>query len=157
MSASIESLPPTLTVLNRIFAREKVSYLQYLRDAWVWTDAEGRTVWREIQRLIQEEDKMLQRLAELILRRKGILAKAVFEERFSESHFMSLAHLLPRLVAYERWMIGELEKDLAELDDAEAKALVEEILAMKRRHLAMLEQLHERYGWKGTAARSPAA
>ncbi|MCS7161343.1 MAG: ferritin-like domain-containing protein [Gemmatales bacterium] len=157
MSASVESLPTTLAVLNRIFAREKVSYLQYLQDAWVWTDADGRAVWKEISRMIQEEQKMLQRLAELIVRRKGILAKAGFDERFSDSHFVALAHLMPRLVAYQRWLIAELEKDLALLEDAEASALGRELLEMKKRHLALLEELQQRYGAKPSPAKPSAA
>jgi len=143
---------PTLTVLNRIFAREKVSFLQYLKDAWVWTDPPGRAVWKEISRMIDEEQKMLRRLADLILRRKGVLASAVFDERFTESHFLSLAHLLPRLVNYQRWLIQELEKDLTQLDDPEARQLVEEILQMKRRHLQALEELRRRYAAKATTA-----
>lgn len=157
MNAETLSLPTTLEVLNRIFAREKVSYLQYLKDAWVWTDADGRAVWKEIRRMIDEEQKMLQRLAELIVRRKGILATAVFDERFSESHYVSLAHLMPRLVAYQRWLISELEKDIAQLDDPEALALAREMLEMKRRHLATLQELHQRYGLKSSARQSSAA
>ncbi|GBD37140.1 hypothetical protein HRbin36_02270 [bacterium HR36] len=157
MSAAALSLPPTLTVLNRIFAREKVSYLQYLKDAWIWTDADGRAVWKEISRVIDEEQRMLQRLAELIVRRKGILATAVFDERFTESHYVSLAHLMPRLVAYQRWLIQELEKDVRQLEDPEALALAKEMLEMKRRHLTALENLYQRYGTKSSAPSAPAA
>jgi hypothetical protein len=145
MSALAPSLPATLTVLNRIFAREKVSFLQYLKDAWVWTDADGRAVWKEVSRMIDEEQKMLQRLAEFIVRRKGVLASAVFDERFTESHFVSLGHLLPRLVNYQQWLIQELEKDLAQLDDPEARNLIEQMLQMKRDHLEKLRALQQRY------------
>lgn len=148
MSAAAVPWPTTLSVLNRIFAREKVSFLQYLKDAWAWTGPDGRAVWKEISRMIDEEQKMLQRLAELILRHKGILATAVFDARFSESHYVSLAHLMPRLVAYQRWLIQELEKDTAQLQDPEALKLAQEMLEMKRRHLTTLEELHQRYGAK---------
>ncbi len=145
MSALAPPLPATLTILNRIFAREKVSFLQYLKDAWVWTDADGRAVWKEVSRMIDEEQNMLQRLAEFVVRRKGVLASAVFDQRFTESHFVSLNHLLPRLVNYQQWLIQELEKDLAQLDDPEARSLIEQMLQMKRNHLEKLRTLQQRY------------
>ena len=60
---------------------------------------------------------------------------------FTTINYVSLVYLLPRLAQEQRKNVQALERGLPTLADAEARGLVQEILTMKRRHLAILEKL----------------
>jgi hypothetical protein len=136
----------TLPVLNRILARESRTLLQYLSDAWPWASAGERDTLAELRRLIAEEREATQRVGDLLVRRRGVPAVGAYPEGFSETHYLAMDHLLPRLVAYQRWALKELEHDLTQLaGDDEAAAVARQLFDVKRRHLETLETLAARH------------
>ena len=64
-----------------------------------------------------------------------------FPSGFTTINFLSLAHIVPKLIDVERRYIAALESDLAAINDADARAAVEKLLAVKKRHLPQLETL----------------
>ena len=53
----------------------------------------------------------------------------------------SLDYLMPRLMGWQRSWVGILERDASLINDSEAKAEVEKLLAAARNHLQALEQM----------------
>jgi rubrerythrin len=64
-----------------------------------------------------------------------------FPTSFTSLSFVSLDHLLPILARNERKELERLQVEVDLLTDLEAKALVQKIIANKRRHLEMLQSL----------------
>ena len=60
---------------------------------------------------------------------------------FTTINFLSLTHILPRLVDFEKSSVAELERDLPVIGDAGAKDRLTKLLQMKREHLRELELL----------------
>ena len=69
-----------------------------------------------------------------------------FPAAFTTINFLSLEHLLPRLVDTQRQAVADLERDAAAVTDADAKAELEKLLAVKRLHLSELEGLKVPHG-----------
>jgi hypothetical protein len=134
-----------LFVLNRLLAREARTLLQYLSGAWPWVAPDEEASLAQLQALQVEEQKATRRIYDFILRRHGVPDTGRFAQEFSNTHFIALDHLLPWLLSYQQWLIAELEKDLRELTDAQARTLAQDHLELKRRHLAELQKLAEQH------------
>jgi hypothetical protein len=136
-------------ILNRILARQMSSLLQYLRGAWPWTGTEDAATLEQLRRLMVEEQEACKRLADAITRRRDVPDTGKFHQGFSSSHYTALDHLLPWLVSYQRWLIGQLDKDLSQIrDDEDALECGRSLLEMNRRHLAELERLAKEHTGK---------
>lgn len=127
--------------------RETRSLLQYLEDAFPYTAPEEQGVWNQLHRLVAEQRDAIMALIQL-LARHHVAPPYVgsFPEPFTALNFVSLDFLLPRLVEDTEKSLAVLTADLGRLT-APPPAL-ENLLALKRRHLDAL---------KGLAARQPVA
>ncbi len=132
-------------LLNRIVTRETYSLLQYLNDAWPWTGPRERQTLEQLQKLAEEDKQETRRFAMLLTRRRMVPTGGWFPEEFSETHYLALDHLLPRLVRHQRWTITESEKDLSGATEPDIIEAGLRLLDMKRRHLIELERLTAEY------------
>jgi len=129
-------------ILNRILARQMSSLLQYVQHARPWSGPADEATLAELRQIIDEEQEACRCLAAAIQKRHATPATSKFHHGFSSSHFMSLEHFLPWLVSYQRWLIGQTEKDLGQIhDDEEALACGRQLLELSKKHLARLEEL----------------
>ncbi len=134
--------PETLTLLQDIVRRESRSLLTYVGEAFPWTNARDSAVRSKVMEILGEESKAVAALGRFLARRRApVTFLGAYPESFTSLNFLALEHLLPRLVASQRRAITDLERDLAVLRDPEAKAQVEQLLAIKRRDLPLLESL----------------
>jgi hypothetical protein len=129
-------------LLEDIARRESRSLLQYVRDAYPWITPDEREVLNQIRAMIDEE---LQGVVELVrflysLHRPPPYFGS-YPTSFTGLSFVSLDHLLPLLATNEAKELERLEREVVTLIDPEAKALVEKIIANKRRHLETLQRL----------------
>lgn len=133
---------PTQSMLQEMVRRESLSLLQYITDAFPWTSPQGRAVLHNLLALIEEERQAAARLCRLLAKhRLQPPYGGAFPTWFTNINFLALDHLLPKLVERQKLMIGDLERDLTCLYDAEARAEVEKVLDMKQRHLKELEEM----------------
>jgi rubrerythrin len=133
--------PADQTRLQRLFRREGRSLLQYVRDAFPWTANGGERLAR-LQRLIDEERLWLGEFTRYLQRRRVTPPYlGAYPMEFTTLNFVALDHLLPMLVRFQREAIPTLEADAAALADADARATVERLVAMKKDHLKTLEEL----------------
>lgn len=132
----------TVAILQNIVRRESRSLLQYVRDAFPWVALGEAGALARLQKLIDEELEAAAALNRFLVRRHAPPAyPGTFPMAFTTINFVTLQHLRPLLIDYERKAIAELDRDLVHITDAEARAQVEQLLARKRRHLEALEHL----------------
>ncbi len=132
----------TQTLLQDILRRESRSALLYADEAYPWTTVSEETALTSLRQLIAAERDAVTRLGQFLVRQRIPLPYLPpFPASFTTINFLALDYLLPRLIEHERQLIAELERDLHALKDAGARAEVEMLLAVKRRHLPQLEAL----------------
>jgi hypothetical protein len=129
-------------VLQDLLRRESRSVLTYVAEAYPWTTwAEEKTL-ADLQQLIAAEREAVACLGRFLVRQRIPLPYLPpYPAHFTTINFLALEFLLPRLIEQERRSIADLERDLAALKDPAAKAEVEKLLTLKRRHLPRLEEL----------------
>src|SRR5690242_19805271 len=113
---------PTYTLLQGLMRREGRSLLQYVREAFPWTNAEEGDALARLRTIIEEEDRSLAALGRFLTRNHRTLPYlGSFPMDFTTLNFVSLDHLLPQLVDSQRRAIADLERDLNNLGDPEAR------------------------------------
>jgi hypothetical protein len=134
--------PPTQALLVDIVGRESRSVLMYVRDAYPWATMAEEDALRKLRRLINDEARAVVALGQYLVRRHlPPPLPASYPTSYTTINFLALDYLKPRLAEAERRSLAELERDLPAIADAEARAEVEKLAAVKRRNLAALEQL----------------
>jgi hypothetical protein len=130
-------------VLQGVLRRESLSLLQYVSEAFPWAGPEDREALAKFRQLTEEDREGIGELRRFLARKK-IMPSFIgsFPQSFTSLGFVALQTLLPRLVEAQRRDIADLERDLAQLNDPEAQALVQKVLDRKRRHLTELEAIH---------------
>ena len=132
----------TQSLLRDHVRRESRSLLAYVRDAYPWAAAEESEALTTLRRLIREEEEAVAALGRFLARRRVALPPfESYPSSFTSINFVALDYLLPRLVEYQRHSLGDLERDLARVKDPDARAQVQGLIDLKRRHLSSLEEL----------------
>ena len=136
-----------LAMVESVLQRLCRSMLQYLAEAFPWTNAADKDTLDQIRKLIEEEKEAAVALGQWYVRRtRSAPYTGFFPNFFSNINFVSLDHCLPMLAEHERRLVDELEGDLRELTDGESKAEVQKVLEMKKRHLKTVEALAVAHG-----------
>jgi hypothetical protein len=131
--------------LQGIIRRQSRSLLQYVADSYPWT-ADGVDDSLGLLRDVIEEDRQ----ATASLGRFLVANHAVppylgaYPPDFTDINYVSLDFVLARLVKDERQALAALERERPEIGDLAARALVEQLIDTKRRHLQTLEKLAAR-------------
>ena len=132
----------TQKLLQDILCRESRSVLIYVAEAYPWTSRTEQKSLVDLQQLIGAEREAVACLGRFLVRHHIPLPYLPsFPAHFTTINFLALDFLLPRLVEQERRSIADLERDRAALKDPAAQAEVDKLLALKRQHLARLEEL----------------
>jgi hypothetical protein len=128
--------------LESILQRESRSVMVYTAEAFPWTSALTSEAVKRLLTCIHQEQEALTQLGRFLVRQRVPLPYlGSFPVGFTTINFLALDYLLPRLSAFEKTSIAELEGDLAALQDPLARPPVEKLLAVKKRNLEMLEAL----------------
>jgi hypothetical protein len=123
--------------LNRLVVRLYRSLLQYAAD----TAAAESTEQRAIEKVAVRQQAFIARLVDLISRHGDVVDFGSYPDN-SELHYVSLDYLLGKLIADEQGLIAELQAALPVLrSDADAAALVTEILTAENENLSRLREL----------------
>jgi hypothetical protein len=132
----------TQSLLQDILRRESRSVLMYVAEAYPWTTSTQTKTLTALQQLIAEEREAITNLGRFLVRQRIPLPfLSSFPSHFTTINFLALDFILPRLLEYERRSIADLERDVVGLKDSAARAEVEKILTLKRRHLPQLQEL----------------
>lgn len=132
----------TEAVLQRVLRRQGRSLLQYLSEAFPYSPENGDGRLARFQQLAAEDLDSQAALTNFVIKRHltpPFLGS--YPERFTTLNYVSFDFLLPQLLKAEREEIAALEKDVFALDDMDSRPWLQKVLDMKRRHLAVLEEL----------------
>lgn len=132
----------TQQMLQHILRREGRTLLQYVHDAYPWATAARAGQQAEVQRMSRAEQEAVAGLSQYLFRRRIPPAfLGSYPASFTSFNFVSLEFLLPRLAQQQAKDTADLEKDLSKLTDPGARAQVESMLVLKKKHLAELQSL----------------
>ena len=133
----------TQALLQQTFRRESLSMLRYLGEAFPWTTAEDAAALQHLRDIESEDREATASLGRFLFRRHIAPSyTGTFPSNFTTINFLALGHLLPRVIVGQRAALADLERDAAAVTDADARAELARLLAVKREHLAELEALH---------------
>jgi hypothetical protein len=132
----------TETLLQQLFRRESRSLLLYLTESFPWTPTDKHAAVERLHQLSAQQRESTVKLGQFLQKHRIPLPYlGAFPMDFTTINFIGLDYAVPLLVKDEQEAIAELESDLDRLSDAEARALVREILGEKRHLLKELEAL----------------
>lgn len=129
-------------VVPDILRRESRTFLQYIREAFPWAKAKDDATRLAVLSAAQADAEAVTRLGHLMQKKHlPMPALGAFPTAFTESNFVAVSFLVPKLIAKQRQAIDELAGRVPSVDDADIRELLEGLLAQKRRHLSDLETL----------------
>lgn len=129
-------------LLEELILREGRSLLHYVSEADPWMARKERRAFDLIVAMDREEQAAVGRAVRLLLRRRVTPpAPGGYPMSYTTINNVALCHLVPQLIAVERQRLADLEPRIAEAADSDARALLGEVLEMKRRHLQQLADL----------------
>lgn len=132
----------TQRLLQDILRRESCSLLRYVTEAFPWTDSTEAKTLTDLQQILAAEREAVVGLGQFLVRQHVPLPYLPsYPANFTTINFLALDYVLPLLVDCERQSIAQLERDLASVKEAAARAEIEKLLTVKQRHLPQLEAL----------------
>jgi len=128
--------------LTDIYRRERLSFLQYVRQAAPYAGPADRPVLDRIRELGAVEAAALDGLAEY-LDENHIPPPHVgaFPTPFTNYNFVAVRKLLPQLVEDEARSLAALERDAATLPPGESRSWIDKLAESKRMHLTELVKI----------------
>lgn len=134
--------PQSVDRLQAIVRRESLSMLMYIGQAYPWTTVKQGGSLAELKRIVDTEREAIAALGQYLTRhRVPVPSTNSYPSSFTTLNFLSLQHILPRLIAQQHGSIVALEKDLPAIGDVEARAEVTRLLQLKEQHLRDMEAL----------------
>jgi hypothetical protein len=131
-------------VLQQIAQREMKSLMEYMVGAFPWTTAERSAALERVQSIVQEERDALARLTRYLFRHRiAPPHPGGYPTDFTTLNFVDLAYLTPLLIQEEQKSIAQIASELSSIKDEEGRQIVEEMLAVKKKHLEQLQQLEK--------------
>jgi hypothetical protein len=133
---------PTQALLQDVLRRESLTLLQYIRDAFPWTAVGEEETWGQLRQVVHEDTAAIAALGRFLTRRRVPLPYiGQFPVDFTSINFVALDWILQRLAEAQRREVATLEGHVQRAGDPEARAALQGLLEVKRRHLRELEGL----------------
>ena len=130
--------------LVEAYRRERLSFLQYVRQATPYAGLADRPVLSRVRELADAEAAGLAGFAEFLdATRVRVPFVGAFPTAFTNYNFVAIRKLLPELIADENRGLAALEADVAALEAGEARTWLEKLAGAKRMHVTELEKLFE--------------
>jgi rubrerythrin len=132
----------TLSLLQHVLRAESRSLVQYVSESFPWITTGEQEALIQFQQLVEEERQATASIAQFLARhRRPLPYFGAYPMSFTTINFVSLEHLLPLLADHEQRALADRERALAGVTDPEARALLQNLVDMKRRHLQTLQAL----------------
>jgi len=134
-------------VLQNLMLRESHSLLHYVCESFPWITPREQEALDRLQQINQEDLQAMAVLARFLFKQHIVpAALSSYPASYTTINYTALDHLLPLLIDYQKSRIGELQKDLPKIKDADARQHVEHLLEVKRKHLQALEEMGKTLG-----------
>jgi bacterioferritin (cytochrome b1) len=137
-------MPPsdTIHILNRVLAVLCKSLPQYIQYSRPYIPRSRQQVLDTFADIAQHQTMLAERISQLVFDLGGLAQMGAFPMEFTDTHDLSVDHLLQEAIGYQREDIANLQACRDELtSNPTARALVEEAIGMEKGHLESLEEL----------------
>jgi hypothetical protein len=139
--------------LQNLLRREGRSLLQYISESFPWITPEEQNALARVQQMVAEEREGIRAIVRFLAKHHVVPGPlAPYPMSFTNINYMSLDHLVPLLIDYQKQRIADIQADLARTPDPACRELIEKFLSMKRRHLQSLEEMQRSLRSKQTVA-----
>ncbi|GAB4144920.1 MAG: hypothetical protein Tsb009_16850 [Planctomycetaceae bacterium] len=131
-------------LINRLAIDLGHSLLQYLGEAWPWSDANHREEHSKIDELVARQSELVDRLLNLLQDRDWAIESGTYPTEFTDLQYLSLEFLLDRTIENAELHVELLEdcrSYFAASPDEQAAALVEDVLSEQKKIVAELKEL----------------
>jgi hypothetical protein len=129
-------------VLNRLYAILYRSLPMYLTYAVPWTHRGDERATEALQRIVEDQQQLANRIAEHILEHYGPIDSGEYPLDFPDTNDLAFDFLIGKLVNCQKRDVAAVERCVSQLmGDHDARALAEEALGSARAHLETLEEL----------------
>lgn len=130
------------TLLNHLVVDLGCSLLQFVGEVSPWTPIHATAARDSLARLLKQQRQHMDRLVDLLTERRWPVEFGVYPADFTDLHFLSLKAMLPRLIENQNAIVGEFDEAVHTcIDDAEALAVLNTVLAEERSITAELQAL----------------
>jgi len=130
--------------LVEAYRRERLSFLQYVRQATPYAGPADRPVLERVRELAGAEAAGLDGFAEYLdATRVPVPYVGAFPSVFTNYNFVAIRKLLPELAADEARGLAALDRDVSALPPGEARTWLEKLAGAKRSHVTELEKLND--------------
>jgi hypothetical protein len=134
--------PDERAVLVDAYRRERLSFLQYVRQASPFAGPEDKGVLDRIRDIADAESASLDALGEYLDRNRIVVTHVgAFPTSFTNYNFVAVRKLVPGLVGDETRGLAALGRDASALAPGEARTWLERLAESKRMHLNELEKM----------------
>jgi hypothetical protein len=127
--------PRAAAILQNIIQRESRSLLQYVAEAFPWTDPDTAIHVSQIQEMAVKEAAHVAALGRrLVQDRYSPPFPQPYAQEFTSYNYLSLDVLLVKLAAWEKRAIDQMEQDTDRIEDSDVREELTAFLALKRVH-----------------------
>ena len=138
------SASETTDRLVEAYRRERLSFLQYVRQATPYAGPADRQLLERVRALADAEAAELDGFGEFLdAERASVPYLGAFPSTFTNYNFVAIRKLVPRLIEDQRLGLEALQADIAALPAGSAQTRLEKLAEAKRMHLTELEKLAE--------------
>lgn len=128
--------------LQEIYRREYRSLSQYVREASPYAAGADRPIRDAVMRIATEETAALESFGKVLeTLRVSLPYLGSFPVEFTDLNFVTIRHLLPKLIAEHKGDLVKLEVEILTCTDVIARAAVQRLAELQRRHLKEMEAL----------------
>jgi bacterioferritin (cytochrome b1) len=132
----------TTYILNRALAVLCKSFPQYIMFSRPYIPRSRQNVLDTMEEIASDQTMLAERISKQVSEIGGLPQLGNFPMEFTDTHDLSIDHLLRESIRYQREEIATLETCRDALThDPTARALVEEAVGMAKGHLESLEEL----------------
>ena len=126
--------------LNQVVVDLGQSLLQFVGEVSPWTPAAAAAARATLAESVKQQQQHVDDIVQLLVDRGHTVDFGNYPAEFTDLHFLSLKALLPRIIASQQAILVELDEAVHTcVDDAEAVALLNTVLAGERHITAALQ------------------
>jgi len=134
-SPSIESR------VNDLLVEIYRSLLHYVSEAaYPWSDSHGTDLKQTVEQAAARQEEDVHAIVDFLSARIPRVDFGVYPPEYTSLHFVAFSYLMDQLIASQKAVVEEIEAELPNLEsDAEAHALIQQVLDHQREYLKSLE------------------
>lgn len=130
-------------ILNALLVAHGRSLLQYMAEAWPWTNEAAADLHDEVKALAERQSQAANAIAELLADRNWRIDFGNYPVDYTHLNYVGLEHLLREIVTNAETLVTEIREKRPLINEPEASALLGRIEEEQQAITARLRKLAE--------------